>query len=67
MIYSTMAIFVSAFAVELAKTLPGAAVIAVSYFLSIILAPIVRWGITVYLFPPGSLTGDTGPQPKDLP
>lgn len=67
MIDSTTALFVVAFAFQLAGTALPLVVAGTSYVLAIGLGAAVRWGIAVYLFPPGSLILDPEPPSRDLP
>ena len=66
MIDSTTAVFVVVFAFQLSGIAPSPAVVGASYLLSIPLGAAVRWGIAVFLFPPGSLTGDPKPPPRNV-
>ena len=66
MIDSTTALFVVVFAFQLSGSVPSLAVVGASYVLAIPLGAAARWGIAVFLFPPGSLAGDSEPSPRNL-
>jgi len=66
MIDSTTAILVVVFAFQLSGSVPAFAIVGASYVLSILLGAVTRWGIAVYLFPPGSLAGDPEPPSRNL-
>lgn len=61
MIDSTTTLFVVVFAFGLAGATVPPVVAGVSYVLAIVLGAVVRWGIAVHLFPPGSLIGEPDP------